>query len=95
MKQQRWVSPEEHLFVYGTLRPGDVRWPFLSPWVTDDGTPDSVPGRLFDTGLGYPAAVFEPGRSEVIGLVYRLASGTAAEALGMIDAEEHSVPGGF
>src|SRR5690606_16989747 len=40
-----------HLFVYGTLRPGDVRWPMLAPWVVDDGRDDTVAGLLFDTGL--------------------------------------------
>lgn len=84
-----------HLFVYGTLRPGDVRWSFLAPWVADDGVADSVPGTLHDTGLGYPAAIFEPGRSVVIGLTYRLVAETMIEALELIDAEERSVPGGF
>jgi len=34
-----------HLFVYGTLRPGDVRWHFLEPFVVDGGVADSVAGR--------------------------------------------------
>ena len=51
-----------HLFVYGTLQPGDVRWPFLAPYVADEGVPDTVCGRVYDTGRGYPAARFdEPG----------------------------------
>jgi len=47
-----------HIFVYGTLRPGDVRWPLLQPFVVDDGWSDTVAGELFDTGLDYPAAIF-------------------------------------
>lgn len=47
------------LFVYGTLRPGDVRWSFLEPFVVDDGIDNAVAGRLFDTGLDYPEAVFD------------------------------------
>lgn len=47
-----------HLFAYGTLLPGDVRWPLLSAYVVDEGWPDQVAGALYDTGLGYPAAVF-------------------------------------
>lgn len=53
----------DRLFAYGTLLPGDVRWRFLEPFVLDHGVPDRVVGRLFDTGQGYPAAVFgaDPG----------------------------------
>ena len=50
----------DHVFVYGTLRPGDVRWSFLEPFVTDGGAADSVIGSLFDTGEDYPAATFTP-----------------------------------
>ena len=48
-----------HLFVYGTLRPGQERWPFLAPFVTDDGYDDAAVGALYDTGNGYPAARFD------------------------------------
>ena len=27
----------DHVFVYGTLLPGDVRWRYLEPFVTDEG----------------------------------------------------------
>lgn len=47
------------MFVYGTLQPGDVRWHHLAPFVVDDGWSDTVPGRLFDTGQQYPAAMFD------------------------------------
>lgn len=50
--------PIVRLFVYGTLRPGDVRWPLLEPFVDGGGQPDHVRGWLYDTGLGYPAAIF-------------------------------------
>lgn len=83
-----------HLFVYGTLRPGDVRWSFLEPWVVDDGSDDAVDGRLFDTGLGYPAAVFGDGGT-VTGRTYALRTTTIDAALASIDAEEASVPGGY
>ena len=81
-----------HLFVYGTLRPGDVRWPFLEPWVLDRGLVDAVPGRLFDTGLEYPAAIFGP-RGLVIGRTYELRRETLHEALRVIDDEEGTVLG--
>src|SRR6185295_7476071 len=60
-----------HLFVYGTLRPGDVRWPLLAPYVADDGVPDSVDGRVYDTGRGYPAAVFDESGT-IVGRTYTL-----------------------
>lgn len=81
-----------HLFVYGTLRPGDVRWSFLEPWVVDDGHDDAVPGRLFDTGLDYPAAIFGDG-GLVTGRTYELHRPTLAEALRLIDDEEDTVLG--
>ena len=42
-----------HLFVYGTLRPGQQRWPFLEPFVTDEGDDESVVGALYNTGNGW------------------------------------------
>ena len=32
----------DHVFVYGTLLPGDVRWSYLEQFVADEGRPDSV-----------------------------------------------------
>ncbi|MFP5486853.1 MAG: gamma-glutamylcyclotransferase [Acidimicrobiia bacterium] len=81
-----------HLFVYGTLRPGDVRWPLLEPWVVDVGVDDTVPGLLFDTGLGYPAAVFGD-EGTIVGRTYALRAGTIDEALHRIDDEEDTVLG--
>lgn len=81
-----------HLFVYGTLRPGDVRWPFLEPWVVDEGVDDTVVGRLFDTGLDYPAAVFG-GDGIVVGRTYELRRETIVDALRVIDDEEDTVLG--
>jgi gamma-glutamylcyclotransferase (GGCT)/AIG2-like uncharacterized protein YtfP len=82
----------DHLFVYGTLRPGDVRWSFLRPWVLDDGVDDHVGGRLFDTGLDYPAATFGTGGT-IVGRTYRLRADSIDEALRIIDEEEDTVLG--
>lgn len=81
-----------HLFVYGTLRPGDVRWPFLEPFVTDEGTDDAVPGSLYDTGLQYPAAVFGSDGT-ILGRTYELAMATLDEALAVLDDVEGTVLG--
>jgi gamma-glutamylcyclotransferase (GGCT)/AIG2-like uncharacterized protein YtfP len=78
-----------HLFVYGTLAPGHEAWPVLQPWVVDDGRVDAVVGRLFDTGRGYPAAVFEPGATGVVhGTVVTLDPVRVAEALIALDRYE-------
>ncbi len=82
----------EHLFVYGTLRPGDVRWPLLAPFVMDDGVDDAVRGELFDTGLDYPAAVFGRGAA-IVGRTYRLRADRLDEALAVLDVEEDTVLG--
>ena len=47
------------IFCYGTLLPGQERWQFLAPFVLAY-EPDQVSGRIYDTGLGYPAALFYP-----------------------------------
>ncbi|MCU1367341.1 MAG: hypothetical protein JWN39_2980 [Ilumatobacteraceae bacterium] len=85
------MSPE-HLFVYGTLRPGEVRWQFLEPYVVDEGADDSVAGQLFDTGLGYPAAIFG-NDGAISGRVYALRAETIDEALHELDIVEGAVRG--
>lgn len=82
------------LFVYGTLRPGDVRWPILAPYTVSEGFADEVAGRVYDTHLGYPAAIF--GTDGVVkGRTYPLRGDRLHEALAVLDAEESSVPGGY
>lgn len=87
------VTPEpHHLFVYGTLRPGEVRWHHLEPFVMGDGVPATVAGHLFDTGLEYPAAMFH--RDGVIhGRVYELAPDRMEAALEHLDEVEGAVRG--
>ncbi len=82
----------DRLFVYGTLRRGDVRWGFLERFVADDGIDDAVAGALYDTGLDYPAAVFGPSGT-IVGSTYRLRSDLLAEALDVLDEEEDTVLG--
>jgi gamma-glutamylcyclotransferase (GGCT)/AIG2-like uncharacterized protein YtfP len=91
-----------HLFVYGTLRPGESRWRHLQPYVVDDGFADTATGRLFDTGQGYPAALFAPDRAveapvtldQVIhGHTFGLLEASLAQALDHLDAVEGAVRG--
>jgi gamma-glutamylcyclotransferase (GGCT)/AIG2-like uncharacterized protein YtfP len=74
------------LFVYGTLLPGEGRWHLLRP-LAASWAPASAGGRLWDTGQGYPAAVFGEG-GLIPGALVRLAPGTGAEALRLLDALE-------
>ena len=79
-----------HLFVYGTLAPGQQRWPHLAPFVVDDGHRASVAGALYDTGNGYPAARFDrPG--SIRGTVYELRLDRLDEALHLLDEVEGAV----
>lgn len=88
------MSDPRHLFVYGTLRPGEVRWPFLEPFVVDGGVDDIVHGHLFDTGLGYPAATFTGDDAVPIsGRVYALREDTLDQALIELDIVEGAVRG--
>jgi gamma-glutamylcyclotransferase (GGCT)/AIG2-like uncharacterized protein YtfP len=48
---------ELDLFVYGTLMPGHLRWSMLAGHAIDR-VRATAPGRLFDTGEGWPAAQF-------------------------------------
>ena len=79
-----------HLFVYGTLRPGQQRWPFLEPFVVDEGEDCSVAGMLYDTGNGYPAAKFG-GDGVIHGRVYPLTLGRLDECLVLLDEVEGAV----
>jgi gamma-glutamylcyclotransferase (GGCT)/AIG2-like uncharacterized protein YtfP len=83
-----------HLFVYGTLQPGDVRWAILEPFVAGDGIADTVRGRVYDTGRGYPAACFDHDGT-IVGRTYPLHPDRLDEALAVIDEEESSVEGGY
>jgi gamma-glutamylcyclotransferase (GGCT)/AIG2-like uncharacterized protein YtfP len=84
----------DQLFVYGTLLPGDVRWPLLERYVVNDGFPDAVAGLLYDTGLDYPAAVFDVAATTLIqGRRYSLRHESIEDALHELDIEEDTVDG--
>jgi gamma-glutamylcyclotransferase (GGCT)/AIG2-like uncharacterized protein YtfP len=84
----------QYVFVYGTLRPRDVRWHHLAPFTVDDGIPDSVEGQLFDTGLDYPAAVFGvPGT--IRGQSFALLDASIDDALAVLDEVEDVVGGEY
>jgi gamma-glutamylcyclotransferase (GGCT)/AIG2-like uncharacterized protein YtfP len=88
----RSVVVPPRLFVYGTLQPGRLRWPVLSPFATDHRQA-SVPGTLYDTGNGWPVAVFDPGELEVPGVLVDLDPDRVDEALALLDRIEGTVAG--
>lgn len=75
------------LFVYGTLMPGHEAWPIIEQHAaTTDAT--TVRGRLFDTGAGYPAAVFDADDVAIAGTAVTLHAARAAAALEALDRYE-------
>ena len=83
-----------HLFVYGTLMPGRSRWPALAPWVGGGPVHDSVPGQLFDTGYGWPAAVIGHG-GPIPGFTVPLNTHLIRAALEALDKIEGTSEGMF
>jgi gamma-glutamylcyclotransferase (GGCT)/AIG2-like uncharacterized protein YtfP len=74
------------LFVYGTLMPGRLRWPILAPFARAH-RPADVGGKLYDSGNGWPVAVF--GDDGVVpGVLVELAPERADEALPILDEVE-------
>lgn len=79
-----------HLFIYGTLMPGDTRWRHLSPYALG-WEPATAPGSLWDTGYGYPAAKFDEAAGEIPGLVVTLRPEVAEVAIQVLDQVEGSL----
>lgn len=80
---------QDALFLYGTLMPGHLRWPYIEPHVRDRRRA-RAPGVLHDTGRGWPAATFHiPARGSWIpGWVVRIPSTEAADLLWELDRME-------
>jgi gamma-glutamylcyclotransferase (GGCT)/AIG2-like uncharacterized protein YtfP len=77
------------LFVYGTLAPDGGAWALLEPWTVGGAEPDAVPGTLYDTGRGYPAATFDPGATGLVrGVVVALDASRSEAALAALDRYE-------
>jgi gamma-glutamylcyclotransferase (GGCT)/AIG2-like uncharacterized protein YtfP len=82
------------LFVYGTLMPGQVRWPILGRFATGSPATASVDGTLYNTGYGFPA-LFPEGSGTVPGIVIPLNPEQLDEALVVLDAIEGTASGLF
>ena len=75
------------LFVYGTLMPGELRWPALEPFAAS-WERATAGGRLWDSGHGYPVARFGDGDASIPGWLVTLADERAAEAVAVLDEIE-------
>jgi gamma-glutamylcyclotransferase (GGCT)/AIG2-like uncharacterized protein YtfP len=75
------------LFVYGTLMPGWPLWPSLAPFAVSWARA-SAPGRLWDTGHGFPCIRFDAQAPEIPGVLVEIAPARLADALAMLDRIE-------
>ncbi len=73
------ADPGEWLFVYGSLKPGESRWPLIADLVEVVG-PATAHGRIVATPMGWPAATFS-GAGIVHGLLLRARGPVAAREL--------------
>lgn len=73
-------------FVYGTLKPGGLYWPRVADLVAYY-EPGQVRGRLYDTGLGYPAAEFG-GHHTIDGVLLFVVDPKVAELTAIMDEIE-------
>ena len=71
---------------------GHVRWPLLEPYVVGELAPATVRGRLYDTGLDFPAARFDLDGT-IHGLLGRLRAGVVDQALAHMDEVEGAANG--
>jgi gamma-glutamylcyclotransferase (GGCT)/AIG2-like uncharacterized protein YtfP len=74
------------VFIYGTLLPTESRWPLLEPFAID-ARAATVAGRLFDTGRGYPCALFS-GAGSIPGAVVAIDAARIGEVLALLDEVE-------
>lgn len=73
--------------MYGTLMPGRLRWPILEPFATRHRDAH-VRGTIYDSGAGWPVAVFADGDADVPGVLVELDPARLAEALAILDEVE-------
>jgi gamma-glutamylcyclotransferase (GGCT)/AIG2-like uncharacterized protein YtfP len=83
----------QQVFVYGTLMPGDCRWPLIADDVVALRRAE-VPGRLFDTGRDYPGARFELDGA-IHGWVLELRSTSSEQTIERLDEIEGTVHGNY
>ena len=75
------------VFVYGTLLPGQARWPVLRPHALSTA-PATAKGRLWDTGAGYPAARFDETGDDIPGMLVTIAPDRLTDVIAVLDRIE-------
>jgi gamma-glutamylcyclotransferase (GGCT)/AIG2-like uncharacterized protein YtfP len=75
------------IFVYGTLMPGEPRWPALRPF-SAGWARATARGRLWDTGRGYPAARFHPTGAPIPGVLVSVSPERLGDAYAVLDGIE-------
>lgn len=75
------------IFVYGTLLPGQARWPVLRPNALSTA-PATAKGRLWDTGAGYPAARFDEAGDDIPGMLVTIAPDRLTDVIAVLDRVE-------
>lgn len=79
------------LFVYGTLRPTESRWPAIQEYVADFEPATLTGYTIYSLPQGYPA--IEPGDGEVAGTLLHLAPEHLRQAIAKADEIEGFVEG--
>ena len=67
--------------------PGQTRWSLLRPYAIS-WEPVTAPGRLWDTGRGYPAVRFDSDGAPLPGFLVQLAPELTAAAMSAMDRVE-------
>lgn len=76
----------DHLFVYGTLQPGEQRWSRIADLVQDVGSAQAS-GTIVATPHGWPAATFD-GEGTIHGYLLRVRDDARRELLERCDQVE-------
>lgn len=76
----------ERLFVYGTLRPAESRWPAIEPFVARVESATLHGYRMYALPEGYPG--IEAGDGEVVGTLLRMKPARLQAALARVDQIE-------
>jgi gamma-glutamylcyclotransferase (GGCT)/AIG2-like uncharacterized protein YtfP len=81
------ATPSCAVFVYGTLMPGESRWSALRAFA-ESWEQATTSGSLWDTGQGYPAAIFAVGGDCFPGVIVTIRQDLWPQAIRRLDRIE-------